>query len=559
VSESPIPPALSATARGAQMFPVLTAAQCARIAAHGRRRATVQGEVLYDVGAMPLPFIVVVSGEIELLHPAEPTDTLIQTLGAGQFTGEFNLLAGRRALARARVREAGEVLELSREQLQLLIQTDSELSEILMRAFILRRVALMERGLGDVVLVGSAFCAGTLRVKQFLAHNAHPYTYLDLEQDADVQLLLDRFQVSVDDIPVLICRGSLVLRNPTNRQITECLGLNESIDATHIRDVLIVGAGPSGLAAAVFAASEGLDVLVIEANVPGGQAGTSSKIENFFGFPTGITGQALTGRGFAQAQKFGAQVMVATGAVKIAHRRRPYRVETGDGHNVEARTVVIASGAEYRKPDISNLAQFEGSGVYYAATFMESQLCRGEEVVVIGGGNSAGQAAVFLAQTAARVHILVRGAGLADTMSRYLIVRIEQNPAIELHTHTELCALEGSNHLERATWRNRNTGEKSTCEVRHIFIMAGADPATHWLNGCVALDAKGFVKTGSAITGEELREAGWPLARSPLLLETSLPGVFAVGDVRGGNVKRVASAVGEGSISVAFVHQVLGE
>jgi thioredoxin reductase (NADPH) len=541
------------------MFPKLADAQIERIAAHGRRRATIAGEVLYDVGAMPLPFIVVMTGSIEVLHPSDAGETLIQALGPGQFTGEFNLLAGRPALARARVRDAGEVIEVGREQLLLLIQTDYELSEILMRAFILRRVALMERGLGDVVLVGSAFCAGTLRVKQFLARNAHPYTYLDLEQDADVQYLLDRFQVSIHDIPVLICRGSLVLRNPTNRQIADCLGLNESIDSTHVRDVLVVGAGPSGLAAAVFGASEGLDVLVIEANVPGGQAGTSSKIENFFGFPTGITGQALTGRGFAQAQKFGAQVMVASGAQRITRNRKPYVVETGDGQSVQARTIVIASGAEYRKPAISNLAQFEGSGVYYAATFMESQLCRGEEVVVIGGGNSAGQAAVFLAQTTARVHLLVRGDGLADTMSRYLIARIEQNPAIELHTRTELCALEGGNHLERATWRNRDDGEAQSCEIRHVFIMAGADPATQWLDGCVALDAKGFVKTGSAVSDEELRDYEWPLARRPLLLETSLPGVFAVGDVRGGNVKRVASAVGEGSISIAFVHQVLGE
>jgi thioredoxin reductase (NADPH) len=541
------------------MFPKLADAQIERIAAHGRRRATIAGEVLYDVGAMPLPFIVVMTGSIEVLHPSDAGETLIQALGPGQFTGEFNLLAGRPALARARVRDAGEVIEVGREQLLLLIQTDYELSEILMRAFILRRVALMERGLGDVVLVGSAFCAGTLRVKQFLARNAHPYTYLDLEQDADVQYLLDRFQVSIHDIPVLICRGSLVLRNPTNRQIADCLGLNESIDSTHVRDVLVVGAGPSGLAAAVFGASEGLDVLVIEANVPGGQAGTSSKIENFFGFPTGITGQALTGRGFAQAQKFGAQVMVASGAQRITRNRKPYVVETGDGQSVQARTIVIASGAEYRKPAISNLAQFEGSGVYYAATFMESQLCRGEEVVVIGGGNSAGQAAVFLAQTTARVHLLVRGDGLADTMSRYLIARIEQNPAIELHTRTELCALEGGNHLERATWRNRDDGEAQSCEIRHVFIMAGADPATQWLDGCVALDAKGFVKTGSALSDEELRDYEWPLARRPLLLETSLPGVFAVGDVRGGNVKRVASAVGEGSISIAFVHQVLGE
>ena len=515
--------------------------------------------MLYDVGTLPVQFFVVVRGEIELVHPVEADETLIQVLGPGQFTGELNLLSGRRALARARVRESGEVIEISREQLLLLVQTDFELSETLMRAFILRRVALMEQGLGDVVLIGSQFCSGTLRVKQFLSRNAYPYSYVDLERDTDFQHLLDRFQVSIDDIPVLICRGQVVLRNPTNRQIADCLGFNESIDQTHVRDVLIVGAGPAGLAAAVFAASEGLDVLVMESNVPGGQAGASSKIENFFGFPTGITGQALTGRAYAQAQKFGAQVMVASGAEKIASNRKPYRVESGGGQSVQARTIVIASGAEYRKPPIDNLSQFEGSGVYYAATFMESQLCRGEEVVVIGGGNSAGQAAVFLAQTARRVYMLVRGDGLADTMSRYLILRIEQSPAIELHSNTELCALEGGNHLEQAQWRNKKTGEVQKREVRHVFIMAGADPATHWLDGCVALDTKGFVKTGADLTHKDLRDAQWPLARRPLLLETSLPGVFAVGDVRGGNVKRVASAVGEGSISIAFVHQVLAE
>ncbi len=518
-----------------------------------------RGDVFFDVGALPVPFIVVITGEIEIVHPSLSAEILVQVLGPGQFTGELNLLSGRSALVCARAREPGEVIELSRDQLLLLVQTDYELSELLMRAFILRRVSLMQRELGDVVLIGSKFSAGTLRIKEFLTRNAHPYAYIDLEQDADVQRLLDRFHVSIDDIPVLICRGERVLRNPDNRQIADCLGFNEPIDKTHVRDVLIVGAGPSGLAAAVFAASEGLDVLVLESNVPGGQAGASSKIENFFGFPTGITGQALTGRAYAQAQKFGAQVIVASGAGKIARNRRPYVIEFSGGQSVLARTVVIASGAQYRKPPIENLSSFEGSGVYYAATFMESQLCRGEEVIVIGGGNSAGQAAVFLAQTVARVHMLVRSDGLAETMSRYLVLRIEQNPAIKLHANTELCSLEGGNHLERVQWRNKKTGEVQKREIRHVFIMAGADPATRWLDGCVALDAKGFVKTGVALSDVDLHKAQWPLSRRPHLLETSLPGVFAVGDVRGGNVKRVASAVGEGSISIAFVHQALGE
>ena len=559
MNETLTSPVSTATARVAQMFPTLTPAQVERIASHGKRRATERGELLYDVGTLPVPFVVVASGEVELVHPKEGTERLIHALGPGQFSGELNLLSGRRALARARVSEPGEVIVLVREELLRLVQTDYELSELLMRAFILRRVALMEEGLGDVVLIGSKFCSGTLRVREFLSRNAHPYAYFDLEQDAEVQHLLDQFQVSIDDIPVLICRGERVLRNPGNAEIADCLGLNESVDNTQVRDVLVIGAGPSGLAAAVFAASEGLDVLVMESNVPGGQAGASSKIENFFGFPTGITGQALTGRAFAQAQKFGAQVMVASGAQKLTRNRRPYAIESSTGQNVQARAVVIASGAAYRKPPIANLSHFEGAGVYYAATFMESQLCRDEEVIVIGGGNSAGQAAVFLAQAAKRVYILVRGDGLADTMSRYLILRIEQSPKIELHAHSELTALEGSNHLERAQWRNKQTDEVQSREIRHVFIMAGADPSTDWLKGCLALDAKGFIKTGSALSDEELKEAKWPLARAPLLLETSLPGVFAVGDVRAGNVKRVASAVGEGSISIAFVHQVLSE
>ena len=300
------------------------------------------------------------------------------------------------------------MIELDREQLLALVQTDAELSEILMRAFILRRVELIARGLGDVVLIGSTHCAGTLRVKEFLTRNGHPYAYIDLDRDADAQELLDRFHVSAADVPVLICRGDAVLRNPSNQQIAECLGFNDAIDQTHVRDLVIVGAGPAGLAAAVYGASEGLDVLVLESNAPGGQAGSSSRIENYLGFPTGISGQELTGRAYAQAQKFGAQIMIAKGATELACDRQPYAVQIDDGARVPARAVIIATGAEYRKPALDNLSQFEGAGVYYGATPMEAQLCVGEEVVVVGGGNSAGQAAVFLAQTAKRVHMLVR-------------------------------------------------------------------------------------------------------------------------------------------------------
>jgi thioredoxin reductase (NADPH) len=515
--------------------------------------------VLVEFGDKVVPFFVVVSGEIQVLRPSDATEALIVTHRAGQFSGEGNMITGRRALGRLRVSEAGELIELDHEQLLALIQTDAELSEILMRAFILRRAELIAGGLGDVVLIGSMHCSATLRVKEFLTRNGHPYQYIDLDRDADAQELLDRFRVTEADVPVLIGCGGGVLRNPSNQQIAAHLGFNDTIDQTHLRDLVIVGAGPAGLAAAVYGASEGLDVLVLEANAPGGQAGSSSRIENYLGFPTGVSGLELTGRAYAQAEKFGAQVMIANGATKLACDRPPHAVQMDDGTRVPARTVIIATGAEYRKPALENLSQFEGTGVYYGATPMEAQLCEREDVIVVGGGNSAGQAAVFLARSARRVHILVRGKGLADTMSRYLVRRIEDNPAIVLRTGTEIVALEGERHLERVRLRDNLTGNLEEADIRHVFLMTGARPNTSWLDQCVVLDEHGFIKTGPALSQEDLAAAGWRLQRAPYLLETSRPGVFAVGDVRCGNVKRVASAVGEGSIAVAFVHQVLHE
>jgi thioredoxin reductase (NADPH) len=553
------PAPLTLTSQADRIFPTLTSAQVARIAAHGRRRAVEAGEVLAEAGAAAVPFFVVLSGRIEIVRPSGAAEQLVVAHAAGQFTGEINMLSGRPALLRLRATAPGEVVELDRDRLLTLVQTDAELGEIIMRAFILRRVELIAHGFGDVVLMGSDHCAETLRVKEFLTRNGHPYSYIDLDRDADVQNLLDRFHVSPGDVPVLICRGDVVLRSPTNQQIADCLGFNEAIEQTHLRDVVIVGAGPAGLAAAVYAASEGLDVLVLETSAPGGQAGSSSKIENYLGFPTGISGQALGARAYTQAQKFGAQVMIARGAHRLACERKPYAVEIDGGPRVPARTVIIATGAEYRKPPLANMTRFENAGVYYGATFMEAQLCRGEEVIVVGGGNSAGQAAVFLAQTAKHVHMLVRSNGLAESMSRYLIRRIELSPAITLRTCTEIEALEGANHLERVRWRNSDTGVAETRAIRHVFVMTGANPSTHWLAGCVALDAKGFIKTGPDLTPDDLTAVKWPLPRPPHLLETSLPGVFAVGDVRGGSVKRVASAVGEGSIAISFVHQALRE
>ncbi len=396
-------------------------------------------------------------------------------------------------------------------------------------------------------------------MREFLTRNGHPHTYIDLDRDEGVQAMLEHFQVALSDIPVLICRGETVLRDPSNQAIADCLGFNQAIDRTKVRDLIIVGAGPAGLASAVYGASEGLDVLVVEVNAPGGQAGSSSRIENYLGFPTGISGQELAGRAFTQAEKFGAQIIIAKGATKLTCSRKPFAIQIDNEPEVHARAIVIATGAEYRRLPLENLAPFEGTGVYYGATFMEAQLCGGDEVIVIGGGNSAGQAAVFLAQTARHVHILVRGSGLRETMSRYLVRRIEENPAITLHTRTEVIGLEGDGQLEQVRWRNNETGAVETRAIRHIFTLMGAQPNTGWLGQCVALDAQGFIKTGPALTPEDLIQAKWPLQRAPHLLETSLPGVFAVGDVRGGNIKRVAAAVGEGSIAIAFVHQALHE
>src|SRR2546430_2368031 len=552
-------PAPTPASRRDQIYPTLTAAQLARIAAHGRRRRVEQGEVLVQAGEPVARLFVVVEGRIDGVRPSATDGELVVSLGPGMFTGEVTMLSGRRGLAQIRAAAAGEVIEIGREDLLALIQGDGELSELFMRAFILRRVELVARGVGDVVVLGSSHCQGTLRIREFLTRNGHPYTMIDLDRDTGVEELLDHFHVDAADVPVVICRYDVVLRNPTNQQIADALGFNDAIDQTQVRDLVIVGAGPAGLAAAVYGASEGLDVLVVESTAPGGQAGASSRIENYLGFPTGIAGMDLAARATNQAQKFGAQLMVGSGARRLTCDRNPRALEIGEGQRLSARAVIIATGAEYRRVAIDGLSRFEGAGVYTAATFMEAQLCAGEEVVVVGAGTWAGQAAVFLAQAARRVHMVIRSAGLADTMSRYLIRRIEDHPAIVRHVHTEIVSLEGNGHLERLGWRDNQTGQVETHAIRHVFTMTGAVPSTHWLDRCLALDAKGFIKTGPDLLPEDLATARWPLARAPHLLETSLPGVFAIGDVRAGSLKRVASAVGEGSIAIAAVHQVLAQ
>lgn len=533
------------------MFPALTDAQIERLSAFGGQRRVASDQVVFDQGDASHGVFIVLEGSIQVVNVTKDREDPMRVLHRGEFTGEVNQLSGRRSLVRCRAREDSNLLEIARSDLRRVMQNDAELGEILLRAFMLRRVYLIAHAVGDAVLIGSSHSADTLRLQSFLARNGHPHTYLDVEREPDVQIMLDQFEITLADIPVLICRSDLVLRNPTNAEAAECFGLNAGIEESGVYDLIVIGAGPSGLAAAVYGASEGLKVLVVESNAPGGQAGSSSRIENYLGFPNGISGQDLARRAFVQAEKFGANIAVARSARGLKCARPPYTVDLDDGASVQGRGIIVAAGAQYRKLDVPNLAHFEGAGVYYGATSVEAAICKGQTVAVVGGGNAAGQAAVFLASVAKRVYLLVRGPGLVETMSRYLISRIEACSEITLKSWTQIQDLEGAAYLERVRWHNAQTGEKETEEIQHLFIMTGADPNTSWLRGCLALDSQQFIKTGADL-GKE-----WLLPRPPYLLETSLPGVFAVGDVRAGSLKRVAAAVGEGSMAVQFVHKVL--
>src|SRR6202451_3524038 len=534
-------------------FPKLNDSQIAGLAAFGQQRDAQPHEVILERGDLHHGIFVVLSGRLEVLRVSAEGETALHTLDRGEFTGDVNLLSGRGNLIRARALEASMLLEIDRANLRHIMQTDAALGEIFLKAFVLRRVFLISNSVGDAVLIGSNHSSDTLRLREFLARNGQPHSYLDVDADPEVQTALDQFGVPLADIPVLICRGIVALRNPSNSEAAACLGLNAGIDQAELSDVVVVGAGPSGLAAAVYGASEGLSILVLEKSAPGGQAGSSSRIENYLGFPMGISGQELSNRAFVQAEKFGAHIAIAQSAMGLKSNLPPYTVELEGGGSVRGQTVIIAAGSRYRRLDLPNLSQLEGVGVYYGATHVEAPVCRDEEVAVVGGGNSAGQAAVFLDGTAKHVYLVVRGACLAKTMSRYLISRIEANPRITLMAWTTIEALEGDTHLKRVRLHNTKTGANETRDIQHVFMMTGADPNTEWLRGRLALDAKGFIKTGAEV------QDGWPLHRPPYLLETSLPRVFAVGDIRAESVKRVASAVGEGSMVVQFVHKVLAE
>lgn len=536
--------------------PTLTESQLERVRVFTKPRQVAAGDVLYNPKDDTPPVYVVLEGKIRIVSIAGGVEDTVALYDPGQFSGELLMIAGRRSIYRCQAVEPSRLLELSAENLRTLISKDAELSEIFMRTFLARRLSMSSHGRTNVLMLGSRYSAQTLALREFLTRDGHPFAYVDLDTDHGSQELLDRFQVSSDDVPIVICNGEQILRSPSTRELAHALGFNSNIDTSQVRDIVVVGAGPAGLAAAVYAASEGLDVLVIERTAPGGQAGSSSRIENYLGFPTGLSGQELANSAIAQSEKFGAKIMVARTVQSLNCDERPYRITLDDGQQIAARSIVLATGATYNQPALPNIDRFAGCGIYYNATFMEGQLCRGEPVIVIGGGNSAGQAAVFLAQNTKGVRMLVRSSGLAATMSRYLIRRIEENPLIQIHFDSELVNLVGGDHLEEVSWRDKTTGEVTTQAVRHVFVMAGASPKTGWLAGCLSLDARGFVLTGTDLD-DVLPPRPWPLARRPYMLETSLPGVFAVGDARSGNVKRVAAAVGEGSIVVHMVHQVL--
>jgi thioredoxin reductase (NADPH) len=554
-------PTLSSLNADTETYPLLDLEQIARVRKSAKLRSVAKGDVLYQPGDLAVPLYVLLSASIEIVQPDAEGERAVTVLYPRMFTGEAGMIGGQRAVVLARVTQPGQVLEVRPDDLRSLVAQDAQLSEILLRAFILRRLMLITRQLGNVLIVGSRHSANTIRLREFLGRNGHPYNYVDLDTDEGSQALLDRFSISIADIPIVICNGKAVLRNPSPRELADCLGLNGDVDRSLLRDLIIVGGGPAGLATAVYAASEGLAPLLIESHAPGGQAGASSRIENYLGFPTGISGQELASNAATQAQKFGAKVAVAQAIVKLNCDHRPYELVMEDGSALFARTVVIATGACYKKPSVPGLMRFEGRGIHYGATYIEAQLCLDEDVVIVGGGNSAGQAAVFLSQTARKVYMLVRSADLAETMSRYLIQRITGNPSIDLLCNTELVGLSGEDSLETIAWQNKKTGETARLAAHHVFVMTGASPNTEWIRGCVALDDKGFILTGRDLPLFAPREVTppWPLKRAPQLFESSLPGVFAVGDVRAGSVKRVASAVGEGAIAVSLVHRALAE
>lgn len=538
----------------AEIFPKLTANQMERASRFGTVEKRSKGDLLFERGERTVDFFLVLEGSVEIFDEVKGESRVFTVHGERQFTGELDLFSDRMILVSGRMGEDGRVVRIDRASFRKMLLAETDIGDIVMRAFILRRIGLITQEQGSVTLILTQESADSIRIERFLRRNGYPVRSLEASSSDEAQDCLNASHLTEADCPLVIYSGHEPVSRPSNAKLADCLGLSEDIHPEVTYDVAIVGAGPAGLAAAVYAASEGLGTVVLEMEAPGGQAGTSSKIENYLGFPIGVSGQALAGRAQVQAQKFGAKIALPKQAVAIDYADHQYHIKLDDDTSATARTVVIASGARYRSLDLPECAAFEGLGVHYAASPIEARLCSSEDVVVVGGGNSAGQAAVFLSRYARRVFMLVRSKLLAESMSDYLIGRIEASGNINLLTSTEVTGLEGQNHLERISWKNHETNESTTLPVRHVFLMVGATPNTGWLNGFLQLDESGFVCVGSRVSGN-----GWPLDRPPHLLETSRPGVFAVGDVRADSVKRVASAVGEGAIAVQFIHSVLAE
>ncbi len=526
-----------------EAFPRLTPDMVARIARFGRKDRFDGGEYLYAVGDREVDFFVILSGSVDVFESdGHGGHALIATHRENQFTGELHHLSGRAVIVCGRSVVPTSVIRLSRSALLKLVSAEPDIGEIILRSFILRRARLLEHAEGGTVVVGSCRAGDTVRIQTFLERNGYPYRCLDTDFDDDARIAMATFHADAESLPIVVLNGVRVLSRPANRDLAEALGITERLDPAHVYDVVVVGAGPSGLAAAVYAASEGLDALVVEAVGPGGQAGTSSRIENYLGFPMGISGQDLARRAQIQAQRFGARFAVADAARRLECRYYPFEVHLEGGSMVLGRSVVVATGARYRRLDIPEAQNFEGKGIHYAATSIEAQLCSGSDVAVVGGGNSAGQAAIFLSSRARCVHLLVRGDGLSATMSDYLVGRIAQSTRVVLHTRSEITSLIGDNYLSSVRWRQREN-EAFEQPISNLFLMIGAVPNTDWLDGCVELDDRGFIVTGNDCDAP----TGSPYA-------TSIPGIFAVGDVRAQSVKRVASSVGEGSVVVHAIH-----
>lgn len=537
-------------------FPILDKKQIAGIAEFAECKTYRDGEVLFRAGETDFKFHVIKSGAIDIIDRSSGAPRTILTHEKGEFTGDLSNLTGRTSNVDAIAKGDTEVYEVCESELHRIIAERPGLSDLILQTFITRAQALSNNeSFTGLRVVGLRFSPDTFRIRDFLSKNHALYTYFDFNESEEIRILLKTFQIKETDLPVVSYGQDWVLKKPTNEKLAEKIGIKREISADILFDLAIVGGGPAGLAAAVYGASEGLKTIVLEQTATGGQAGTSSKIENYLGFPTGLSGAELAGRATIQAEKFGAKFSIPSQVEQVSFAENLTFLKLKNGSQIKTKALLISSGAEYRKLDVKNREKFDGAGVYYAATQMESQICGGDVVVVVGGGNSAGQACIYMAETARKVFLLIRGDDLGKNMSDYLVQRILKTPNIELLTETEITAMIGDEHLEKVEMTNHKTGEKREEKVVGVFSFIGAIPRTEWLPADVELDAKGFVKTGTHIAASQK----WNLTRPPFYLETSRAGVFAAGDVRCDSVKRVASSVGEGSMTVAFVHEYLKE